>query len=364
MFSGLWAPALVVSVYAVLYGVPTQAPAFHTQHFVLFFTALSVLHRLSSIHAVMLSPILREEVRAHPRRYVIVPLAITLATVLLSEVLVFRLALWALPVLAIVLVSWDRWHFCMQEFGVLSIYRARAQQSSRHDRRFDRLYVVVLMLVFNSVLYVRAGFSDDLHVLWRGTGIERLYGQPWIESLAGVVCIAAGLFMSVALLRELRHARRSWPKLLYYVLIGSHSLLLYALPQALSLFFLSYVFHHWMVAVGLFNRVTLNALTGRTRLQRASRYVAMVGPWLLLMTFVSLFLEPLDLTGNLTPPQAADLFAGASHAARFGAGLAIGFFFSFSFLHYYYDRCLYSFSVPGVRRAVGPLLLQAAPEEH
>ena len=50
-------------------------------------------------------------------------------------------------------------------------------------------------------------------------------------------------------------------------------------------------------------------------------------------------------------------FAGASPAARFLAGLAIGFFFSFSFLHYYYDRCLYSFSVPGVRRAVGPLLL-------
>ena len=75
LFSGLWAPLIALGVYAALFGVPTQAPAFHTQHFVLLFTSLGVLHRLSSIHAVMLSPILRQEVRGNPRRYVLVPLA-------------------------------------------------------------------------------------------------------------------------------------------------------------------------------------------------------------------------------------------------------------------------------------------------
>lgn len=77
----------------------------------------------------------------------------------------------------------------------------------------------------------------------------------------------------------------------------------------------------------------------------------------LLFAGATLFLGPLDLTSKLTPLPASDAFAGASPGARFVAGLAIGFFFSFSFLHYYYDRCLYGFSVPGVRRAVGPLLL-------
>ena len=371
MFSGLWAPLIALAVYTALFGVPTQAPAFHTQHFVLLFTALAVLHRLSSIHAVMLSPILRQEVRANPRRYVLVPLAIVLLTTLLAEAFTFHpvfaafgsAQLWAFFVLGISLLLWDRWHFCMQEFGVLSLYRARAGQSARRDRRFDRVYVVLLMLLINSLLYVRAGFADDLHVLWRGSGIDRLYGQPVLEQLARALTILAGLLLSLAVLRELRHDKRSWPKLWYYVLIGSHSLVLYALPNALSLFFLSYVFHHWMVAVGLFNRVTLNAHASSSRRQRAWHYLAKVGPWFLVFVGASLFLGPLDLTAKLTPLPAADAFAGASSAARFLAGLAIGFFFSFSFLHYYYDRCLYSFSVPGVRRAIGPLLFAQDREQ-
>lgn len=358
MFSGLWAPALVMCVYGLLYGVPTQAPAFHTEHFVLLFTALSVLHRLSSIHAVMLSPILKHEVRAHPRRYVLVPLALAIATMLLCEVLVFQPQgqLWAFFVLALALMSWDRWHFCMQEFGVLSIYRARAEQAAAQDRRFDRVYVVLLMLIINSLLYLRAGFDDDVQILWRGLP----FSQPLLEQLARVACGAALLLISWAVLRELRHERRSWPKLMYYVLIGSHSLVLYAVPTALSLFFLSYVFHHWMVAVGLFNRVTLNALPSSSWRQRAAHYAVRVGPWLALVTFATLFLAPLDFTTKLVPLPRPDLFHGASTAARVGAGLVIGFFFSFSFLHYYYDRCLYSFSVPGVRRAIAPLLLGAA----
>lgn len=360
MFSGLWAPLLVLGVYVALFGSPTQAPAFHTQHFVLLFTSLGVLHRLSSIHSVVLSPLLRHEIRDNKRRYVLVPLAIVALTLLLSLAFTFQLAqLWAFFALAVSLLVWDRWHFCMQEYGVLSLYRARANQSAAGDRRFDRVFVVVLMLVVNSLLYVRAGFADDLHVLWRGTGVDRLYGQPLVEQLAGGACALAVLLLTLAVLRELRHPQRSWPKLWYYVLIGSHSLVLYALPNALSLFFLSYVFHHWMVAVGLFNRVTLNAHGGgRSRLQLLGIYLVKVGPWFLLFAGASLFLGPLDLTSRLTPLPAADAFAGASPAGRFIAGLAIGFFFSFSFLHYYYDRCLYSFSVPGVRRVVAPLLFQ------
>jgi hypothetical protein len=371
LFSGLWAPASVLAIYAVLYGAPLHAPAFHTERFVLFFTGLGVLHRLSSIHAVLLSPILRDEVRANRPRYVFVPLAILSLTLLLAQALVFHPAfaflgtthgqLWAFFVLALALICWDRWHFCMQEFGVLSLYRARAGQSAVADRRFDRVYVVVLMLLVNSVLYVRAGFGDDVQILWRWLAVDPQTAQPLLEMLARAACSVALLLMAAALLRELRHARRSWPKLCYYVLIGGHSLCLYALPHALSLFFLSYVFHHWMVAVGLFNRVISGAPDSSSWLQRCARYARQVGPWLVLLTLASVFLAPLDLTGKLTPLPSRELFAGASAAVRFSAGLVIGFFFSFSFLHYYYDRCLYSFSVPGVRRVVAPLLLRAAP---
>jgi hypothetical protein len=374
IFSGLWAPLLAVIAYVILNRGAAQsfasAPAFHQQHFVLLFTALALLHRLSSIHAVLISPIMRSEMRANPARYIRMPILIVIATLLLAQAFVFNPAfafmgsergqLWAFFVLAMILIAWDRWHFCMQEFGVLSIYRTRVGQSAPRDRRFDRVYVVMLMLVVNSVLYLYAGFEDDRQLLWLGTPLASLHGDPL--RLAGQAACACGVtLMTVAIVRELRHPRRSWPKLAYYALIGSHSLVLYLVPSALSLFFLSYVFHHWLVAIALFNRITLNSYTEQSRRQRVSSYLLRVGPWFVGCLVLGMFFQPLDLTVNLTPIPKLSMFAGAGGPARAAAGLVIGGIFSFSFLHYYYDRCLYSFSSPGVRRAVGPLLLGASP---
>jgi hypothetical protein len=374
IFSGLWAPLLAVVAYSLIHRGATQhlsaAPAFHQQHFILLFTSLALLHRLSSIHAVLISPILKREMRANPARYIRTPLLIVIATLLLAQAFVFnpafaflgsaRAQLWAFFVLATILIAWDRWHFCMQEFGVLSIYRARVGQFAARDRRFDRVYVIALMLVANSVLYLYAGFSDDRQLLWLDTPLASL-PNDLLQRAGQAACVLAGSCLSIAVIREFRHGKRSWPKLAYYILIASHSFILYALPNALSLFFLSYVFHHWLVAVALFNRITLNSYAETSRRQRALRYLLRVGPWFFGCLVLGMFFQPLDLTANLTPIPKLSMFEGAGGLARAAAGLVIGGIFAFSFLHYYYDRCLYSFSSPGVRQAVGPLLLGSPP---
>ncbi|MET0389541.1 MAG: hypothetical protein ABW321_26445 [Polyangiales bacterium] len=370
MLSGLWAPALVLITYVLRFGWPaTSVPAFHQVHFVLGFTALALLHRLSSVYAVVISPILRSEVRANPRRYVHVPLAIVLGTLLLAQAFVFHpwfafltspahpdAQLWAFGVLAVALVVWDRWHFCMQEFGVLSLYRARARQLEAADRRFDRGYVVGLMLVVNSVLFLYAGFGDDRFLLWRplslGDGAQQV-----LQALARGACALGVVLWLGALLREWRHPERSLPKLLFYKLIASHSLILFWLPSALSLFFLGYICHHWLVAIGLLNRLSFGSYPTGSRWRRGWLYLRRVGPWLFVGLVLGAFFAPLDLTGRLTPLPDTNVFLGVGVAARCGAGLVIGGFFAFSFLHYYYDRCLYSFSVPGVRKLIAPLLL-------
>jgi hypothetical protein len=258
-------------------------------------------------------------------------------------------------------ILWDRWHFCMQEFGVLSLYRARAEQRAKADRLFDRVFVVCLMLGVNTLLYVNAGFGDDRDLLWLGTPVAALQGAPLQRAALGA-CALALLLTAAAVVREALHPQRSWPKLAYYALIGSHSLILYLLPNALSLFFLSYVFHHWMVAVGLFNLITLNGSEQRSAPKRALAYVLHVGPWFIACLLLGMFFEPLDITARLTPIPNLHIFEGAGTLVRAGVGLVIGSIFGFSFLHYYYDRCLYSFSVPGVRAAIGPLLL--GPPKH
>jgi hypothetical protein len=81
---------------------------------------------------------------------------------------------------------------------------------------------------------------------------------------------------------------------------------------------------------------------------------------LLVALFAQGFFAQLDFASKLTPLPPERIFEGASAAARLSAGVIVGFFFAFNYLHYYYDRCLYSFGVPGVRKAVMPLLFGTA----
>ena len=71
-------------------------------------------------------------------------------------------------------------------------------------------------------------------------------------------------------------------------------------------------------------------------------------------------LSSLDLAGSLPKPDdAIKLFAGIATPTKFFWGIIIGLFFAFNFLHYYYDRCFYSFRDPAIRERVGPLLFDA-----
>jgi hypothetical protein len=379
IFAGLWAPLLAIGAYLLLHGSGTAQTqrAFGTgiEGIAFIYLPLSVLHRITTTYAVLGTPILRDERRAHPARYYHVPLAITAGCILLALAFTFHDAfafmpslhgrLWAFFLLAYVMYGWERWHFCAQEFGVLSIYRVRAKQSAPADKRFDRLFTVFLMLGVNTVLVFRAGFHELRQVMLYGTPLVS-YRGALLEPIA-LVAFASGLLLSAAAVaRELRHAQRSLPKLAFYLLITGHSLVLYFLPNSLGLFFLSYVFHHWMVSVGLFSRVTMNAFEAApARAERPARSPHMqllfgVGPFLIATLVLYLTCEQLDRAGNLYPIPSAMIFAGASVTAKIIAGVIIGLFFALNYLHYYYDRCFYAFSSPAVRKTVGAHLFRSS----
>jgi hypothetical protein len=374
LFSGLWAPALsalaFVAFVAVAGGsVALERPGYDVTSFALIYLPLAVMHRISTTWSVLATPILREQRRAEPWRYV--PLLILLGCVGLGLAFAFherfdgvfasyRGRMWAYFALAYVMVLWERWHFCAQEFGVLSIYRIRAGQHAPADKRFDRFFTVALMLGVNMVLFVCFAFADERHVLLYGTVIGAYPGDALQPIGAAVFLFGLSLF-GYALLREWHHPRRSLPKLLYYALIGGHTLILFYFPRAIGLFFLSYVFHHWMVAVGLFGLVAHRAQPAPTAARRWLRLAVRFLPWLLLSLVFYESFAMLDKAGNLSPLPDPHIFAGASVGARVLAGGVVGVFFAFNYLHYYYDRCFYRFSTPGVRAQVAPLLFGHAP---
>jgi hypothetical protein len=374
MFSGIWAPLLVALGYFIVGSfssdVRANVPFHQLPQFALAYTALGVLHRLSSTYSVLFTPILRDEIKSNPRRYLYVPLAILLGCIALGQAFTFHAVfsfthsphaqLWAFFALAYGMLLWERWHFCAQEFGVLSIYRIRARQNAAEDKRFDRAYSVLLMLLVNMTLFVCLGFQDERDVLFHGAHLEQL--RPVLSLTAHIAFGIGMLAMFVALLREWRHPQRSLPKLGFYFLIGTHTLVLYLFPNAMGLFFFTYVFHHWMVAVGLFNRVTLRAYHGSGS-SAAVRYAVRVLPALALCVLWYMFFGALDKAGNLAPVPDVRMFEGASAGAKVFLGTVIGIFFAFNYLHYYYDRCFYSFANAGVRKHVAPLLFwQDAPK--
>ena len=128
-----------------------------------------------------------------------------------------------------------------------------------------------------------------------------------------------------------------------------------------------------MVAIGLFNRITMNSYASVPLGKRLWKYCIRVGPILaicLLWYFVfdkwgvksptAESRSSLNIAGALPAPEdAIKLFNGIAASTKFFWGIIIGIFFAFNFLHYYYDRCFYSFRDPAIRERVGPLLFDS-----
>ena len=377
MFFGLWGPILILLAYfgageiwnireTLVQLIGIEGPL------VFLYVVLGVWHRMTSTYAVLGTPILRDEVRKNKKKYLFIPLAILIGCVLLAQAFVFHSAfsfmqsthgqLWAFFLLAYVMILWERWHFCAQEFGVLSIYRIRANQFSPADRKFDRAYTIVLMLIVNMVLFFYAGFKNE-QILFYGTGLNA-YPERLLDNVALIAFLVGMIFMLTALTREWMRQEPSFPKAAFYFLIGSHTMLIYFCPEAFLLFFFSYIIHHWMVAIGLFNRITMNSYTDISAAQRIGKYCIRVGPIVglcVLWYFYFSHRSSLDLAGSLPKPDdAITLFAGIATPTKFFWGIIIGLFFAFNFLHYYYDRCFYSFRDPAIRERVGPLLFDSS----
>jgi len=242
-------------------------------------------------------------------------------------------------VLAYIMVVWELWHFCAQEFGVLSLYRIKAKEFAPTDKKFDRAYTVLLMMIINPVLFFAVGFSEYHYILLHNTTLEFQRGEGVNNVALGVVACSVGIVLS-AVIRELRHPKRSMHKVALYVMIGGHSWLVYLFPYAMGVFFCSYIFHHWMVAVGLFNRIVVNSYDAPSTITAGRTYMMRVAPPLLvLVVFYSVF-GPYDKPSFLLPLPDATTFERVNVLGRTLIGLTVGAFFTLNFSHFYFDRCL------------------------
>ena len=333
----------------------------------LFFTLAVPLwfgHRVASAWLAYATPAYRPLLATQRLRFVVAPLAITVAcfALLLAPETVLPMPLTervvCFAVLDYLLVSH---HFAAQHFGLLSLYRARAGRASDAvTRRLDRWFALVVgggFVVLAEALAGSIAFQD----WW----IDPLLGAGWSDVFArtlhdgGIVFV---VILTALMLRvELRSQRPSLPRVAY--ILGLSAMVLFAfLARDPFLFIVMWSVQHWSAAMGL---ASLAASGGAQA--PGAHWQGLLAPinrrgWavLLVLAVASTLLLPVLEVQAVTDEYAyADrIFGDAARWLRSSpfvpALLALGF--ATGFIHYLLDRAAFRFSSPDVRHAARGLL--------
>jgi hypothetical protein len=344
MFAAFWSTAILLLSSTVIGFATAVAIMFAANR------TIALLHSWSTTYMVLASPVLREHRRASPVRYVWAPIAIVAVCVLLGfgvghyavQAAVAPNGVFPLLWIAYLGLFWvgHFWHFGNQDFGVLSLYRIRARQTSPRDRRADKALTVLLMFVVHPItLSEHAAFARVV-----------------LELLAPIAIVIAPLAGAAAIAFELTKPTRSIPKVLYYLVITSHPLLLYFGGKNVAFYTLAYLWSHWFIAIGLVGRINVRAQVNGGRSLRTS----LVRHGIILLVIAG-------FVGSLTASYYAynvfsavtfrSTLANATQGHALILSVMLGYFLGEQVLHYYCDRQLFRFRDEGIRKTIGPLVV-------
>ena len=243
---------------------------------------------------------------------------------------------------------------------MLTLYRGRAGQTRALDRRVDKWLTVAMMYVIQPIVYLdvvrTTAFAEIVHTLLPVT--------PDVLRASADVAIAFAFVLCIGVIGlELSKPTRSFPKLLYYVVIWSHPVLLYFAVRheqyvLASVYVIAYLWSHWLIAIGLVAHINV----GYYRKQRGYglgaavlRHVLTLGAIVVLVIFLTIAYAQYGLfdTSNF---EYKKILAGIPDAERGLIGFVMGLFLAEQLVHYYCDRCLFRMRDPGIRKTVGALL--------
>src|SRR5260221_2568741 len=148
-------------------------------------------------------------------KYIVVPIAVLLATTVLGVVtgLVFTdvptdiglqvrtksLADFKNPFVLMLAVytAWNAYHFAMQNFGVLSIYRTKGRTHGLEQRRFDMIFCLTMMGLFTLLSFAKelSLERDALRNWYVLIAASAVVFMLWRETLAESLCLPRVLFI-------------------------------------------------------------------------------------------------------------------------------------------------------------------------
>jgi len=333
--NSLWIRSPWWDGFWILSGVPLAVALLLLSPSVYLVLALTILLE----HAHFLSPMtlawshsgFRGLMLQRPMKFIGVPIALVLTTTAIGiltsryadlhldiglRVRVYDFADYKQPFVMLVLLYflWNGYHFAMQNFGVLSIYR---RKSGSGNRRADMIYCLGVQIAASIMVYARV-LQLDRELM------RKLY---FLAAIIGIVAM---------LMKETRLS----PRVMFIVADGL-GLMLFLWSGLWGIAIWS--INHWLVAIGLSSHVY-----AVHRRRSAAPFVAglvVAGTivfWLLFGSGVNL--------DSIFNPQFVVRTTMILMSLRYGV----------AFTHFLYDRWLWRFSNPGVQATVGKDLFASA----
>ena len=353
LHSGLWLIP-VIGVLAIAPQTLILASALAT-------LALWLAHRIATMFTAFCFSSYRSLVKKYHKRFVIAPLAVMIVTTGFLFVPLPLSITNRVLFLGTLFFLINTYHFAVQHFGVLTIYRIRSEQRfSAEQRNMERSRCLIL-----------GGWCVALGQILHGADVVREsllapltdYSLPFYVKIAGVI-FAIGIG-GVMFNHESKQTPSSKGKRLYILGLAAQAALAFILPPLP--FLMLWSVQHWLVSIALATHMAeSDAQLEQTTESRwfsfwrkvNRRPIAVV----LTLVFTSVIAAPLLLiptklllgTGGLLP--FIELLQTLYHQHEPLTLLLIGINFGTVFCHFIYDRAVFRFSHEDTRAISGPLL--------
>jgi hypothetical protein len=293
----------------------------------------------------------RRIMQRQPTKYIAFPILIVIVTTFAAfgssyfapirfdpiEIKLTVMGPWWVPLqlIAAVYALWNAYHFGMQAFGVMSIYRYKAGNYDPGQRKLDMIYCCLVTWATILIPFI-PHLAKSTHNL---TGWPEA-PHPFLDYVRTVYVVAAVVVIVFMLWREWR-AGRCMPRILFILTDGLGMIMAFWL----GLWgFAIVAMNHWLVAIGLASHVHANRRGGSTTIFALGLMAAGM------VIFCVLFVKVSTLT-----------VTGFSTDALYFTVTAVGCRLGLGFVHFLYDRWIYKLRDPQVRAAIGRDVLCPAP---
>lgn len=357
MLSGIW----LLAVLAIF----SSAPHFLKTVLVAFTLVLWLSHRFATTFNAFCNPAYRPLLVEQRLRFVIAPILIFLFVFafIFAPMSIISLDIWSkAQLLATLFFLYNTYHFGVQHYGVISIYRIRSGQNlGAGFKKYEKFYCLVVGSAFVALAQIGHGAEvvqdSMLYRFWSQASFDSLF-----HALKIIAPITIGVLTVFFYIFEFKSEKVSFPKVLYVASLAIQGVLAYFLePLA---FLILWGVQHWMVSVALAAHMAQNDKSDTQSLSHWYRFWGAVGrrfwPTVVILAGVSILLTPL-LQYSIHPDKIKEgpEFLSSLEplfAIQWAVSLFIAFNFASVYVHFVMDRAIFRFSNPSARKISIPLL--------